>query len=118
MPCSRLLTGQTGLNAWSCDDEPSHANPTTTYAQDILEVFASSWQDFDTVCMATAMHRLGKLEVGREAYDYLARQPDFIRLLTLIGARTLETTPTPRASYFRLCLRRCDGALGRSSNAW
>lgn len=50
-------------------------------------MFASSWQDFDTVCMATAMHRLGKLEVGREAYDYLARQPDFIRLLTLIGAR-------------------------------
>lgn len=49
-------------------------------------MFASSWQDFDTVCMATAMHRLGKLEVGREAYDFLARQPDFIRLLTLIGA--------------------------------
>ena len=48
-------------------------------------MFASSWQDFDTVCMATAMHRLGKLEVGREAYDYLAKQPDFIRLLTLIG---------------------------------
>ena len=54
-------------------------------AQDILEVFASSWQHFDTVCMATAMHRLGKLEAGRDAYEDLARRPDFIRLLTLIG---------------------------------
>ena len=50
-----------------------------------MDVFASSWKDFDTVCMATAMHRLGKLDVGRDAYDYIAHQPDFIRLLTMIG---------------------------------
>jgi len=50
-------------------------------------VFASCWRDFDTVCLATALHRLGKLELGRDYYDFLAKQPDFVRLLTSIGAQ-------------------------------
>ncbi len=50
-------------------------------------MFASCWRDFDTVCLATALHRLGKLELGRDYYDFLAKQPDFVRLLTSIGAQ-------------------------------
>ena len=50
-------------------------------------MFASCWRDFDTVCLATALHRLGKLELGRDYYDFLATQPDFVRLLTMIGAQ-------------------------------
>ena len=62
--------------------------------QEILDVFASCWQDFDTVCLATALHRLGKLELGRDYYDFLARQPDFVRLLTMTGVQYCrETSP-------------------------
>ncbi len=60
-------------------------------------MFASSWQDFDTVCLATALHRLGKLELGRDYYELLSRQLDFVRLLTMIGEATVWThSQTPR----------------------
>ena len=73
------------------DDRAHHPHstrdqtPVLDPVQEILDVFASSWQDFDTVCLATALHRLGKLELGRDYYEFLSRQPDFVRLLTMIG---------------------------------
>ena len=32
--------------------------------QDVLNVVTESGQDFDTVCMATAVHRMAKMDAG------------------------------------------------------
>jgi hypothetical protein len=34
--------------------------------QDILNVVMESGQDFDTVCMATAVHRMAKMDAGND----------------------------------------------------
>ncbi len=46
----------------------------------------ASGQEFDTVAMATAVHRMAALDAGATHYEFVADQPEFERLLEMIGA--------------------------------
>lgn len=89
------------------------------HLQDILNVVMESGQDFDTVCMATAVHRMAKMDAGDTSgfitlstlhvltqeqtlltslfhpgsthYEYIAALPEFERLLRMIGTVALSS---------------------------
>lgn len=52
--------------------------------QDVMGVITRSANDFDAVCMATALHRLANLNLSETARKLLNEKVEFVRLKKLI----------------------------------
>ena len=73
--------------------------------------------DFDTVCMATALHRMAAFNAGAAHYEHLTAQPAFQRLLVMIGMRRMCLAILSRSGPVHTsCARlKCHTNLGLSS---
>ena len=62
--------------------------------QDILAVIHNSSAQFDNVCMATAMHKMGTImseqHMHPEQMALIARKPEFEHLKSMIGETAVD----------------------------
>ena len=86
MPVGFITARMATASGFCQHSDPQHRNPCM---QEILEVVADKAADFDTVCMATALHRMAAFNAGPAHYEHIAVQPAFQRLLVMVGARRM-----------------------------
>jgi hypothetical protein len=55
-----------------------------TTAQQIFDVVSADYKDFDTICLATAVHRLANLRGAPNLHETITQAPEFFKLKELI----------------------------------
>jgi tellurite resistance protein len=76
---------QCNLPRWASKSINMHCH-WLCHAQDIVRVIHEDLDNFDAVCMATALHALASQRASNAQYAALFERPELLQLMHVIGA--------------------------------